>query len=73
MCIRDRIRDSIYETQFIEIIINFEKNLFGLNQASKKVIDGNIEIDGVAGATITSKGTVDMMNSELKKYKNYLR
>ncbi|WP_366934162.1 FMN-binding protein [Maribacter sp.] len=30
-------------------------------------------MDGISGATITSKGTVSMMNSGLNQYKNYLR
>ena len=33
---------------------------------------GNHEIDGLSGATITSKAVVEMMNEGLKSYATYL-
>ncbi|TAI48420.1 FMN-binding protein [Flagellimonas allohymeniacidonis] len=62
---------SSFENQFVGTKINFQGNSFGLNQDGKDIIKGGKTIDGISGATITSRLTVQMVNEELKKHKNY--
>ncbi len=60
-----------FENMFTEAKISTTRNTFGLKQDHKDLIQGNQTVDGISGATITSKAAVEMMNTGLKKYKNY--
>jgi Na+-transporting NADH:ubiquinone oxidoreductase subunit C len=71
--IGDRIRDSIFTSQFIGKTINIKENNFALYQNEKKVIEGNHRIDGISGATTTSAGAIKMLNEDLTKYTSYFR
>ena len=61
-----------FENQFVGIALDPDSNSFGLNQKGKVLIEGVHMIDGISGATITSKATVEMMNRGVQKYQNYL-
>ncbi|WP_420601136.1 FMN-binding protein [Flagellimonas sp.] len=65
------IAGSPFENQFVGATIHFEKNPFGLNQNGKILLEGVQTIDGISGATTTSRLTIKMVNDELKKYKAY--
>ncbi|WP_190811000.1 FMN-binding protein [Flagellimonas sp. S3867] len=65
------IAGTLFENQFVGATINFEKNTFGLKQNGKNIVKGENIIDGVSGATTTSKLTIDMVNDELKRYRAY--
>lgn len=67
------ITRTSFEEQFIGLIIESEENSLSLIQSGQLIIKGKYKIDGLAGATTTSKGVVDMLNRELLKYSNYLR
>lgn len=47
-------------------------NTFGLSQAGKSLLIGQSEIDGISGASVTSRGTIEMMNTGLGSYIPYL-
>lgn len=61
-----------FENQFVGIVLDTDSNSFGLNQKGKVLIEGVHMIDGISGATITSKATVEMMNQGVQKYRKYL-
>ncbi len=61
-----------FENQFVGKVLDPVSNSFGLNQKGKVLIMGVHMIDGISGATITSKATVEMMNRGMQKYQNYL-
>ncbi|MEE1962751.1 FMN-binding protein [Allomuricauda taeanensis] len=60
-----------FEDQFQGTKINWDENTFGLNQNDKTIIKGDKVVDGISGATITSRLTVEMINNGLKKYKPF--
>lgn len=68
-----QINESAFESQFIGTTINLESNSFSLYQEAVKIIHGKHKIDGITGATITSKGVIEMLNEGLAKYKVYLQ
>jgi len=68
----DGITQDSYENQFIGKVSGNDSNDFGLKQNSITLIEGNSMTDGISGATITSKATVEMINQGLQKYGDYL-
>lgn len=60
---------STFESQFEGTKVNFSTNTYGLKQNGKIIIPGSKLVDGISGATITSRLTVEMINDNLKKYK----
>lgn len=62
---------STFEDQFVGSKINWDENTFGLNQNDRTLIKGDKVVDGISGATITSRLTVEMVNDGLKKYKSF--
>ncbi|MEC7771518.1 MAG: FMN-binding protein [Bacteroidota bacterium] len=60
---------STFESQFEGTMVNFSTNTYGLKQNGKIIIPGSKLVDGISGATITSRLTVEMINDNLKKYK----
>jgi Na+-transporting NADH:ubiquinone oxidoreductase subunit C len=58
--------------QFLEAKINPKANTFGLNQTGKKIMEGAQMVDGISGATTTSRAAVYMVNEGLAKYAGYL-
>lgn len=60
---------STFEDQFLGVKINLEKDSFTLQKGNDDVHF----IDGISGATMTSKGAVSMMNQGLRKYSSYLK
>lgn len=58
-----------FEDQFIGMPAYMEPNTLGLIQDGEAIY----KIDGIAGATATNKGVVDMLQQGLQKYQNYLR
>jgi Na+-transporting NADH:ubiquinone oxidoreductase subunit C len=67
------INDPQFKAQFIGTSIHFSSNSYSLYQDSTKVTEGKQKIDGMSGATVTSKGVVQMLNDGLSKYEKYLR
>lgn len=65
------INQEAFENQFIGKAIYGDSNSFGLNQAGRTIIEGYTIVDGLSGATITSKAAVEMINNGLLKYRNY--
>lgn len=63
---------NTFENQFIGTKINLDQKTFNLQKAIEKRTDDGTIIDGISGATMTSKGAVEMMNEGLRKYRNYL-
>ncbi|WP_273565663.1 FMN-binding protein [Maribacter halichondriae] len=61
-----------FENQFVGTKINLEQNTFSLQKAVEKAVDDGQIIDGISGATMTSKGAVEMMNEGLRTYRSYL-
>lgn len=66
------INDSIFNHQFMGSTAYLTKNDYSLYQSDEIIIEGKQRIDGISGATITSKGAIEMLNSDLMKYKEYL-
>lgn len=64
---------SSFENQFQDTDISFVTPTFGLLQGGKNISKGNQQIDGISGATITSKAAVDMMNTGLQRYAKYFQ
>ena len=63
---------SSFEGQFTGRNLGNNAQIFGLRQNKELLMKGNHEIDGLSGATITSKAVVEMMNEGLKSYATYL-
>lgn len=61
------INQEAFENQFIGKAIYGDSNSFGLNQAGRTIIEGYTMVDGLSGATITSKAAVEMINNGLLK------
>ena len=64
---------SSFEGQFTDRVINHEKQTYGLKQNNKMLIEGEYVVDGLSGATQTSKAVVEMMNNGLNSYGAYLK
>ncbi len=64
---------SSFENQFTKIDISSESFRFGLKQNNRELLAGSAVIDGISGATITSESVVEMMNSGLDQYSDYLK
>ena len=67
------ITQSSFENQFVGIVLDPDLKDFGLKQNGVVLIEGVNMIDGISGATITSKAGVKMINQGLLKYRNYLK
>ena len=63
---------SVFEDKFVGNKVNLEKNTFSLKKNIEKRIDDGVEIDGIAGATMTSKTVIEMVNLGLQNYRGYL-
>ncbi len=61
-----------FEEQFVGVQIDPVGNSLSLMQGGQLIIEGKYKIDGLAGATNTSKGVVEMLNEGLLEYRNYL-
>ena len=61
-----------FESQFTAKVISGDVPIFGLKQNDELLIKGTYEVDGLAGATITSQAVLEMMNTGLDTYKVYL-
>ena len=61
-----------FAEKFVGLEIAAEGNTFGLLQGGQRKIQGQSEIDGISGATMTSQGVIDMMNKGLEGYSSYL-
>ncbi len=68
----DAMTQSVFEDRFIGAKIDLDENTFGLKNNIEKRVDDGVLVDGIAGATMTSRGAVDMLNYGLRKYKGYL-
>ena len=64
---------NTFEDQFLGAKINLEEDTFTLQKAIEKANDDGHFIDGLTGATMTSKGAVSMVNQGLRKYSSYLK
>lgn len=65
------ISETEFEKQFENLHLKWDGNNYSLYQNDKEVIHGRTRIDGISGATITSTGAVNMMNSSIHHYKKY--
>nr|MBX2877178.1 FMN-binding protein [Saprospiraceae bacterium] len=66
------LTEASFAERFVGKEIAAEGNTFGLLQGGKRKIQGQVEIDGISGATVTSQGVIDMMNKGLERYAEYL-
>ncbi len=66
------IIQSSFEERFVGTKINLEKNTFTLQENMEKRMDDGVIVDGISGATMTSKAALEMVNEGLKKYGGYL-
>jgi Na+-transporting NADH:ubiquinone oxidoreductase subunit C len=64
--------ESRFENQFIGAKVTLKANTYGLDQSGKKIIEGTQLVDGISGATTTSRAAVNMVNEGLVKYAEYL-
>ena len=63
------VSEKTFEDQFLGVKIKLDKDTFTLQKAG----DAVHFIDGISGATMTSKGAVTMVNEGLRKYSSYLK
>ena len=68
----DAIVRSSFGNGFKGAIIKFGTSTYGLRQGGQAILDGTQMVDGLSGATVTSKAAVEMLNNGLKKYEKYL-
>ena len=72
----DDYAGELTEASFAERFVGKEivaaGNTFGLLQRGESKIQGQSEIDGISGATVTSQGVINMMNKGLEQYAAYL-
>ena len=63
------VSEKTFEDQFLGTKINLKEDTFTLQKAGDDVHF----VDGISGATMTSKGAVTMVNEGLRKYGGYLK
>ena len=66
------ISNTEFEEQFINLPIPINGHSFGLKQDEKIIIQGGNLIDGISGATLSSKTVIEISN-KLELFKEYLR
>ncbi len=71
--IGSKIKEDKWEKQFFDKTIEHSSNTFSLLQDSKKIIEGQHQIDGISGATTTGEGAVKMVNEGLLKFGSVLQ
>ena len=69
----DGITMTSFENLFNNAKIQWQDNNFGLSQNGEILVKGHTVIDGISGATVTSKAVVQMMNEGFEKYKPYFQ
>ncbi|UII19611.1 FMN-binding protein [Fulvivirga ligni] len=67
-----KITSETFKANFINKKIYFKEG-FSLYQNDQLVLKGAQRVDGISGATLTSKGVVNMLNEGLSDYEVYLR
>jgi len=65
------ISNAEFEEQFINLPIPISGHSFGLKQDEEIIIQGENIIDGISGATLSSKTVIEISN-KLEIYKEYL-
>ncbi len=65
------ISSTEFEDQFINLPIQVNGHSFGLKQDEKIIIQGENLIDGISGATLSSKTIIEVSNN-LELFKEYL-
>ena len=68
----DAMSYSSFENQFTGRKLSRGLKNFGLRQNNSLIIEGIHEIDGLSGATETSKAAIEMINEGLNSYKVFL-
>ena len=68
-----KIIEPEFKEQFIGKSLSFEESSLGLTQSNIKIIKGNSQVDGITGATSTSKGAIIMINHEIIYFKGLLK
>ncbi len=63
---------SSFEDKFVGAKIDLKENTFTLQKNMEKRIDDGTIVDGISGATMTSKAALEMVNEGLKQYNGYL-
>lgn len=66
------LTEASFAERFVGKEIAVAGNTFGLLQRGDRKIQGQSEIDGISGATVTSQGVINMMNKGLEQYAAYL-
>ncbi len=67
-----KITHTEFEEQFINLPIQINDHSFGLKQDEKIIIQGGNLINGISGATLSSKTVIEISN-KLELFKEYLR
>ncbi|MEM7381875.1 MAG: FMN-binding protein [Bacteroidota bacterium] len=63
---------SSFQDQFIGKLVNSQDQTFGHRQDGMIITDGPQLVDGISGATVTSRAVVNMLNSGIERYHEYL-
>jgi Na+-transporting NADH:ubiquinone oxidoreductase subunit C len=66
-----QISNAEFEKQFINLPIQISGHSFGLKQDEEIIIQGENIIDGISGATLSSKAIIEISN-ELESFNEYL-
>ena len=67
-----QMTQTSFEDRFAGTEIGRKTNTFGFNNGGQDILGGNRMIDGISGATTTSRAAIDMINEALKRYEEYL-
>ncbi len=67
-----KISNTEFEKQFNNLPIQINGNSFGLKQNEKIIIQGGNIIDGISGATLSSKTVIEISN-KLELFKEYMQ
>ncbi|TFG78325.1 MAG: FMN-binding protein [Flavobacteriales bacterium] len=66
------ISASSFKNQFMDAKLNVKANTYGLAQTGQILVEGMQVVDGISGATTTSRAAIGMVNAGMQKYAEYL-
>ena len=66
-------KTKTFEEQFTGSTISFSENNFVLTPWEEETAAGDIQIDGISGATRICQASIDMLNNQLPFYSNFLQ
>jgi hypothetical protein len=63
---------QVFQEQFIGSVVNFSPENFELTPWDESPLKGDVQIDGISGATKICQASVDMLNHQLPLYKMFI-